>query len=229
MPWDGLSSMLSAQAFERVQLGLTVSALVGGPLAFGSVDPLWLTIWSIVLSASVLCGLGAPVGPQQRGILLLFLAVCGVYALVAVLQVAPNVAPSLNDPIWQRLKDLMGSEVSPRISSRAEIPAPAVGHFILVVASFVNGLLIGTSRRRSHSLVWCLRISIALSAIYGLASLLLAPNLILWAPKTAYRGYLTTTFKFTAQTTRLVMGRASAISFMSRILLMRIRAPSTIF
>jgi O-antigen ligase len=54
--------------------------------------------------------------------------------------------------------------------------------------------LIGTSLGNSARLIRFAQYSILIFAIYGLAALILTPNLVLWAPKLAYRGSLTATF-----------------------------------
>lgn len=147
-----------------------------------------------MLSTSALCGLVIPISVGQSRILSIFLAVCCAYALVAMVQVAPDLIGPLGDPIWQRANDLLGLNLPSRISSRAEIPRAAIGHFFLLVTSFLSGLFVGTSRRNSDVLIVVARYSILLYAVYGLAALALTPHMVLWAPKLAYHGYLTATF-----------------------------------
>jgi O-antigen ligase len=182
------------ETLRSIQLWLTVTVLCLAPLFFGSVDPFWVVIWTILLSGSVLCGLVTPLEPGLVRVLVVFLAVCCAYALVAILQVTPRFLSQFDDPIWQRADDLLGIAIAPRISGRAEIPSIAVGHFLLLVSSVVGGVFVGTSRRNSDTLFTFARFSILIYAMYGLLALALTPNLILWAPKLAYRGYLTATF-----------------------------------
>lgn len=183
-----------SETFRSVQLWLTIAALVLAPLVFGSVDPFWVVTWTIVLSVSALCGLAIPVGAGQKRILAIFLAICCAYVLVAVAQIVPNLIGSLVDPIWQRANDLLGLGVPSRISSRAEIPPAAIGHFFLLVTSFLSGMFVGTSRSNGDVLMRFARYSILVYAFYGMAALVLTPNMVLWAPKTAYHRYLTATF-----------------------------------
>jgi O-antigen ligase len=183
-----------AEIFRSVQLWLTIAVLILAPLFFGSVDLFWVATWTILLSISVLCGAASRMSPGQGRVLFVFLALCCVYASVAVVQVAPHVLDRLNDPSWQRADDLLGLNVQPRISSRAEIPLDSIGHFLLLIGSFMSGFFVGTSRRNSDTLIWFARYSILLYAVYGLASLVITPNMVLWAPKLAYRGSLTATF-----------------------------------
>ena len=182
------------ETLRSIQLWTAVLVLVMAPLFFGSVDLFWVAVWALLLSLSALCGIALPLGPGQYWILLVFLALCGIYAGVAVIQLVPNAIVPLNDPNWARANDLLGLNALPRISSRAEIPPLAVGHFVLFASSFINGFLIATSARNSSRLVLCAQWSILLYAIYGLAALELTPDMILWAPKLAYRGSLTATF-----------------------------------
>src|SRR6266852_1760440 len=179
---------------SSIQLWTTIVVLILSPLFFGSVDLFWIAVWTILLSVSVLCGCAAPMDTGQSRILLGFLALCGIYALVAIIQITPYLIDQLNDPSWLRLNDLLGLDAPPRISSRAEMPLLAVGHFLLFATSFINGFLIGTSLRNSDRLIRFAQYSILLFAIYGFAALILTPNMVLWAPKLAYRGSLTATF-----------------------------------
>jgi O-antigen ligase len=183
------------QTFRSIQLWATITALSLAPLFFGSVDRSWIAIWTVVLSISVLCGAVARrMGASQRRVVYTFLAVCSVYAIVAAIQIAPDFMTNLNDPIWQRTSKLLDTNLPMRISSRAEIPPVAIGHFVLVVTAFLSGFLVGTSRRDSDILSGVARYSILFYAIYGLFALAFTPNLLLWAPKTAYVGSFTASF-----------------------------------
>ena len=187
-------SELPVAMFSSIQLWTTVVALILAPLFFGSVDLFWVAVWAILLSISVLCGVAAPMDTGQSRVLFGFFALCGIYTLVAIVQITPHVVDQLNDPSWRQANDFLGLDALPRISSRAEMPPLAVGHFLLFATSVISGFFIGTSRRNSDSLIWFAQYSILLYAIYGLAALILTPNMVLWAPKLAYRGSLTATF-----------------------------------
>jgi O-antigen ligase len=180
--------------FSSIQLWATIVVLVLAPLFFGSVDLFWIAVWAILLSISALCGVAAPMGVGQSRILFGFLALCGIYALVAIVQIVPHIVDQLDDPSWRRANDLLGLNALPRISSRAEIPPPTIGHFLVFATSFISGFCIGTSRRNSEKLVWFAQHSILLYVIYGLAAFVFSPDMLLWTNKVSYRGYLTATF-----------------------------------
>jgi hypothetical protein len=144
---------LSAEGLRTFQLWSTIAALILAPLPFGSTDQLSIAIWTILLSISTICGVAAPIKRGQHRTLLAFLAACCAYAIVAVLQVIPNLFEQFNDPIWQRANDLIALGAPPRISSRAEIPAISIGKFILTVTSFMSGFFVGVSGRNSKTLI----------------------------------------------------------------------------
>jgi O-antigen ligase len=180
--------------FSSIQLWTTIVVLVLAPLFFGSVDLFWIAVWVILLSVSVLCGVAAPLHAGQSRVLFGFFALCGIFVLVAIIQITPHVVDQLNDPSWRQANALLGLDALPRISSHAEIPPLAVGHFLLFATSFISGFFIGTSQRNSDRLIRFAQYSILLYVIYGLVALILTPNMVLWAPKLAYRGSLTATF-----------------------------------
>jgi O-antigen ligase len=181
------------QTVRSIQLWLTIAALTLAPLFFGSVDQLWVATWTAVLSIATLCGTAGPMDTRQARIVSAFLLLSCAYATVAIVQILPHLIDPLNDPIWQQANDLLGLDLLPRISSRAEIPLVAVGHFLLFVISFLSGFFVGTSGN-GYVLVRLARYSILLYALYGLVSRIFTPNLLLWLPKPAYHNYLTATF-----------------------------------
>ncbi len=176
------------------QLWLTLGAFGLAPLFFGSVDQLATAIWVVVLSLGVILGLSIPLGPRQARLLLVFLVGCGFYAGVAILQIVPNLSDRLADANWGKANELLGLQLPARVSARAQIPREAVGHFLLFVAGVLNGFFVGVSRRRTDRLFRVARYVILAYAAYGIAALVVTPNLVLWAPKEAYHGMLTATF-----------------------------------
>jgi O-antigen ligase len=180
--------------FRSFQLWTTVGTLTLSPFFFGSVDQLWIALWTILLSVSTLSGLTATLNVAQGRVVAIFLSVCAGYAAIAVVQVSPALLLTFSDPIWYRSGDLLGTEAVPRISGAAEISPVAIGHFLLSLTSFLSGFCVGTSRRNASTLISSAQIAILFYAVYGLISLAVAPDLLLWMPKRAYRGSLTATF-----------------------------------
>jgi O-antigen ligase len=179
---------------RSAQLWLTLCVAILSPLPFGSVDIFWITTWTLLLAVGGLLSVAVVLTKNQAWILLTFLAVCSVYAAVALFQIMPNPPASLGNPIWSTAQKLLETELSPRISVRGTIPIASITHFILFVMAFINGFLVGTSRTRSATLFFVISISLSIYAVYGLASYFFTPGTLLWVNKLAYRGSLTGTF-----------------------------------
>ena len=179
---------------KSAQLWLTLCVGVLSPLPFGSVDVFWIATWTLLLAVGGLLSVAVVLTKAQAPILLAFLAVCSIYAAVALFQIMPNPPASLSNPIWSSAQKLLETELSPRISVRGTIPIVSIGHFMLFAMAFINGFLIGTSRTRSATLFFVIAISFLIYAAYGLAAYFLTPGTLLWIDKVAYRGSLTGTF-----------------------------------
>jgi hypothetical protein len=184
----------ATEKLRSVQLWATAFVLVLAPLFFGSVDQFWIAVWIVVLSITTILGVSVPLNIVQVRVVWAFLSVCLIYAIVAVIQVVPGVLTSLDDSIWQQANDVLDTHVEPRISSTAQIPPLAIGHFLLVVTAFLSGFFAGTSKRGVSRIIFAARTAILIYAVYGLLALAVTPNLLLWVPKVAYRGSLTATF-----------------------------------
>jgi hypothetical protein len=184
----------ATETLLSMQLWATAFALVLAPLFFGSVDQFWIAVWIVVLSITTILGVFVRLNIVQVRVVWAFLSVCLIYAIVAVIQFVPQLLSGLDDSIWQRANDVLGTQVEPRISSTAEIPPLAIGHFLLIVTAFLSGFFAGTSKRGVSRIIFAARTAILIYALYGLAALAVTPNLLLWAPKVAYRDSLTATF-----------------------------------
>jgi O-antigen ligase len=179
---------------QSIQLWTTVVVLVLTPLLFGSVDLFWVAFWTIPLSIGALTCLALPMARAQNNILVVFVILCAVYGLVCIVQITPNLFSGLNDPIWDQAKSVLGIDAAPRISSRSEIPPLAAGHFLLFATALINGFCVGTSSRSAETLIKIAQYTILGYLAYGLVAVVLTPDMLLWADKSAYRGLLTATF-----------------------------------
>ena len=154
----------ATEKLRSIQLWATAFVLVLAPLFFGSVDQFWIAVWIVVLSITTILGVSVPLNIVQARVVWAFLSVCLIYAIVAVIQVVPGVLTSLDDSIWQRANDVLGTHVEPRISSTAQIPPLAIGHFLLVVTAFLSGFFAGTSRRSVSRIISAARTAILIYA-----------------------------------------------------------------
>ena len=80
----------ATEKLRSIQLWATASVLVSAPLFFGSVDQFWIAVWIVVLSITTILGVSRPLNIVQVRVVWAFLSVCLIYAIVAVIQVAPQ-------------------------------------------------------------------------------------------------------------------------------------------
>jgi O-antigen ligase len=207
-------------ALKSIQLWITMAVLVLAPLFFGSVDLFWNVFWVLLLSIGLLAGSSTRLNSFQWQIFAGFLALCAIYGLAALVQVTPGAFGKSGDPIWARVNANLGLDVSPRISARAEIPPIAIGHLLLLAVSFSNGFLIGASSSGAKRLTRFAAYAILAFAVYGIGALILTPNRVLWAPKTAYLGNLTGSF-INHNTAATFLGAGAIMWFCSALSLLQ--------
>lgn len=179
-----------------------VIALV--PLIFGSVQNNVLAFWVTFLA--VIASLAAwRSGPCCDGTMLAtFGLVISGWLLVIVLQLLPLSSP-LAHPIWRESSALLGVELPARVSAVRDLPVVAAGAQIANALALFCGICLGRSRWSAGLLLKTFAWSGLLYAIYGIFSLLVAPNHVLWLEKVAYRHVLTTTF-INANTAAVYLG-----------------------
>jgi O-antigen ligase len=104
----------------------------------------------------------------------------------------PWIAPF--NPIWAKASELLGKPIAPSVSIVRDEPFYALGAPLVATLALVLGLIVGTDRALARLALLAIAWAGAAYALYGILSLLIDPNLILWREKTAYIGNLTGTF-----------------------------------
>ncbi|MGY4368164.1 O-antigen ligase [Bradyrhizobium sp. LB1.3] len=104
----------------------------------------------------------------------------------------PWVAPF--NPIWKKASELLDVPIAPSASIVKNEAFFALGAPLANILAIILGIIIGAERERARRTLWIIAISGALYALYGVASFLIEPTMILWRDKTAYLGSVTGTF-----------------------------------
>ncbi|MGY3108735.1 MULTISPECIES: O-antigen ligase family protein [unclassified Bradyrhizobium] len=168
--------------------------MAGAPFPFGSTNDLSIAFWCLCLGTALIF---APTR-DLRGPQLWLLAGIGIivaaYAFVLHEQLSdhPWVAPF--QPIWKQASDLLGVPIAPSASIVKNEAFFALGAPLANILAIVLGITVGANRERGRRMLWVIAISGALYALYGVASFLIEPTMILWRDKTAYLGSVTGTF-----------------------------------
>ncbi|WFU39461.1 O-antigen ligase family protein [Bradyrhizobium sp. CB82] len=168
--------------------------VAGAPFPFGSTNDLSIAFWCLCLGVALVL---APTR-ELRGPHLWIIAGIGViiagYTFVLHEQLSdhPFVAPF--NPIWKQVSDLLGVPIAPSASIVKNEAFFALGAPLANILAILLGIIIGAQRERARRMVWVIAVSGAVYALYGVASFLIEPTMILWRDKTAYLGSVTGTF-----------------------------------
>jgi O-antigen ligase len=173
---------------------LTVVVAAFAPLPFGSNRPYWVALWCILLAVSLGCVDLKPVGQAQRRVLVAVLAVAVLGAGVLIVQSNIGFWPIPQNTVWGEAVNILG--ISPPRGATASVGAPwaSLGQALAMLMAFLCSYLACLDPRRANALFKCLAYAGVAYALYGIFSLVLDPNTLLWAERTAYIGYLTGTF-----------------------------------
>ncbi|MGY4434473.1 O-antigen ligase [Bradyrhizobium sp. F1.13.1] len=166
----------------------------GAPFPFGSTNDLSIAFWCLCL------GLASIVAPTRDLRRPHFWMIAGIgvivagYAFVLHEQLSdhPWIAPF--NPIWKQASDLLGVPIAPSASIVKNEAFFALGAPLANILAILLGITVGAERERARRLLWVIAVSGSLYALYGVASFLIEPTMILWRDKTAYMGSVTGTF-----------------------------------
>ena len=153
-----------------------------------------MAAWCALLGAGLIF---APTRRLQRGQLWLlagvaFLVACFGFVLHEQLSDRPWIAPF--NPVWEKASDALGKPLTPSVSIVSGAPFFALGHPLANVLALALGIIVGVDSNRARRGVRVMAWAGVGYAIYGVVSLALDPNEILWQEKTDYIGNLTATF-----------------------------------
>ncbi|MDA9405934.1 O-antigen ligase family protein [Bradyrhizobium sp. CCBAU 45384] len=164
------------------------------PFPFGSTNDLSIAFWCLCLGIAVMF---APTRNLRKPHLWLLAGIAIIvagYAFVLHEQLSdhPWLAPF--QPIWKQASDLLQMPIAPSASVVKNEAFFALGAPLANILAIILGITVGADRERARRILWVIAISGAAYALYGVASFLIEPTMILWRDKTAYLGSVTGTF-----------------------------------
>lgn len=164
------------------------------PFPFGSTNDLSIAFWCLCLGIAVMFAPTRNLRRQHVWLLAGVGVIVAGYAFVLHEQLSehPWVAPF--QPIWKQASDLLGVPIAPSASIVKNEAFFALGAPLANILAIVLGITVGADRERARRLLWMIATSGAAYALYGVASFLIEPTMILWRDKTAYLGSVTGTF-----------------------------------
>ena len=185
---------------EQALLWALIGTLAAMPLPFGSARP-WAWSLAAVLIGLTLLGYGlclafvpgfkiaVPLTRMRLPLALLSLAVAW-----ALIQMLPLGSSELGHPLWGASSDVLGRPLSGRISVDPYATATALMRLGTYVAVFFLSVQLCRSPERAYTALKALVAIAAAYAVYGLLAFFFTPDYLLWLPRQAYRGDLSSTF-----------------------------------
>ncbi len=164
------------------------------PFPFGSVEPVWVCIWCVVLGASLVSADLQFLTPRKLRLLVsLLVAVAAVVVAVTIQSLPPE--PWLPaHPVWERAAEALGHPIMPAVTATKAEPWRALGPSLLFVLVFVRVFLLALDPDEAELLHRIVAWTGVVYAAFGIVSILAEPTMLLWREKRAYVTNLTGTF-----------------------------------
>lgn len=168
--------------------------VAGAPFPFGSTNDLSIAFWCLCLGTALIFAPTRDLRKPHVWMIAGIGVIVAAYAFVLHEQLSdhPWVAPF--QPIWKQASDLLGMPIAPSASIVKNEAFFALGAPLANILAILLGITVGADRERARRMLWVIAISGALYALYGVASFLIEPTMILWRDKQFYLGSVTGTF-----------------------------------
>ena len=193
--WSYLAqSSRSDHSTNRIAKWTLFIALAAGPLPFGSRNPAIIAFWCCLLGLGLLFASPRDLRRPHFLMLAAIAVVVAGYAFVLHEQLAvhPWLAPF--NPIWKQAVKLVDLPIVSAATIIHDQPFYAIGAPLAAVLALILGLVVGTNRANAHQVIRVMAWAGVVYACYGIFSLFVAPNMLLWEEKTAQVGSLSATF-----------------------------------
>jgi len=193
-------STVSSSPGDRFVFAALLSLVALSPLPFGANTPFWSALLSalglgLLLTAVVRMAPGQRMaaGAALRDLrwpLILF----AVAMAFAFFQALPGMPEGMAHPVWQEMEQATGKSGWGSISIAPGATVEAVVRIFSYAAIFLAALFTCGTPERARFAFRVMAIAGVLYAAYGIAVELAGLNMVAWAEKDAYEGYVTATF-----------------------------------
>lgn len=184
---------------ESLCFWFLAAIVVLAPIPFGSYRAWAWSALSVAVGALLLLwSISAARRPKTIRIPWRVLALpAAVFAAVVLwffFQAASASPESWHHPIWRQAGHALGTDIPGAISINPEATISGIMRFVAYAGVFVLALQFGRAPSRAHAMVWIVALAGLVYALYGLVLKFAGAEMILWYPRWAYPGSLTSTF-----------------------------------
>ena len=179
---------------NRLATGLLGATVAIAPLPYGATDPTAVSAVVAGLGIALLCVRPRLRMPRDWGVIA-FLALVGAgYALVLHEQLSASPwLQSLPDMAWLQLSSLLGDRGAPLSVVRGQ-PFFALGNTLACSGALLCSYLVCMDRQNAESLLKIIAWAGVAYAAFGIATYIVAPEMVLWREKVLFRSVLSSTF-----------------------------------
>jgi O-antigen ligase len=219
-----MSNHCMAARTGRISALVLFVAIAAAPFPFGSRNAPTIALWCVLLGLGLLF---ASVRPLRSGHLALLAGIgliLASYGFVLHEQLATHPWIASPNSVWAGASEALARPLEPSVSIVRGEPFYALGAPLANILALMLGLIVGADRDRAHRALAVMAWSGAVYAAYGIFSLLVTPDMILWAEKTAYLGNLTSTF-VNRNTAATYFGSVAVVWFILLLTKIRSRLP----
>ena len=146
----------------------------------------------------ILLEIGLLVSRQRHHVGLYYLRepaiLIGVAVVWILIQTVGAVPDSWKHPIWAIASGVLGENLAGSISVNRELTTLALVRLLTAIAVFWVSLQLCRDAKRANRILFDFAVIGFVYSAYGIFSFAIAPDYILWFKKTAYNGYVTSTF-----------------------------------
>ena len=174
-------------------LFFTIVALA--PLPFGSVEPIPIAVWCLLLAFATPLAVIAEIPQATARLLVALLLLALSYAFVVASQ-AGWLAFVPPDPIWGETTALLHRRVPASAAMVHASPYYGLGPSLACGLSLALGMLVGVDRRHARALLMVVAWSGAVYALYGILAAVFEPTTLLWRERRGYEGDVIGTFTY---------------------------------
>ncbi len=189
---------------------LLAFAVVGAPLPFGSVEPIAIAFWCVVLGlALVVCSV-RELNSNQLLVLGSLALLMVAFIFVIHEQIETKAWFASTNPIWDKTATTLDEPLEKSASISRYQPWFSIGGPLLAFLAIAAGIVCGADRTLARGLLVVVGWAGVVYSFYAIASFLVDPNNLLWREKLAHVGSLTGTF-FNRNTAAVFFGVCSII------------------
>jgi len=148
-PADGRSSgvQMETAAVHRISQFIALFVVLVAPLPFGSVDLIWVWIWTALLVVSLMTADLSRLCRADLWILGSTIIILLFTCALAVFQIWPGIGVEFASPAWDVARKFAGLTLPDRVSVTASVPWVAFGPCLLFALVLVRAYLIATDEK----------------------------------------------------------------------------------